>query len=1373
MSIPAEISGINLKSAYKRETASGSFTGIEYVNGGWITVEDKTQLDNIYLDRISTGQIAYVSSSNELYIARQFDADWSTFPPGEARVEWFEFNFPGGAGFPFSGSAIITGSLLVSASFIDFTNATVISGSIFSGSFVGDGSGLTGIASSLYLTGSTGKSVVNLKDQGLVLTGSTDGIIVSISNTTASFTISDEAVISGSFSGSFQGLIDNALTASYSLTASYFTGSHIDFTPLSDAQAPPYREGRVWYDADNGALAVYNDEADITLQVGQEFYVRVYNNSTSLIANGTPVYISGSQGDYPYIWPATAEDHTTGAHFDNHIMGLATHDIEASSAGYVTRQGIVRNIDTTAFAAGDELFLQTGSAGLRNTPPPFPYDVVQVGFVIRSQANGFVFVQPKEPVHFNNISGLSGSGAAENHDLWVYDGSNNAWYNTHSGLELSGSFSGSFQGQITSSGLNVNGDVTILGDLTVYGSSSFVHVTSSQLDVDAAFISVNVFEPVERFGGLRVYDSGSQSHLATASLAWDSERNHWIYMNASGSTYSGGGLISGPRNTGSMGQEQYPSLNYVVRGQGGDHIYDSNIYDDDTTVTVFIDLGVTGSTEIKGDLTLPNISNAGADPTKFLVISESAVQYRNAAQLAADLDVLSGNAITGLQNEIAYFSDDSVISGSQNFVYNFATGRMGINTSAPNAKLEIVDSSPTSVYGAHLILQSSEDYGGLDSGSRLLFNTYVSESNRSMASIQGFKENETRTDYDGYLSFSTRQNGSALAEKMRISSEGNVGIGAIVTPQKLTVQGNISASGLIYAPNIGAGVDNSVVVLDSDGTLRTDEIDSKVWTGALVSGSGTTNRVTYWTDSDTLGADDTFFFDGTSVGINTTSPAYKLDVNTGNIRVGVHTFGSGSAATTASLAIGQYALASYTGSAENTAVGWTALQSIESQGPNDAFGGEALRYAVDASYNVGFGYAAGYRSQGTQNTFIGQFAGPYYYNLTGGNNTMIGTLSGLLMSGSAASNTAIGASSMYNFATADNNTAVGNAAGYNLTTGGGNTFIGRAAGSGITTGNNNTIIGRAQSLSSTLSGTIIIADGNNNQRIYVNNVGNVGIGTTNPTGLLNLHSNAASMEADGLVNITGGVNAVFNSTERFIFNIDSDSTQTDRTFDIAANRSGSAGGKLIFRVQENGNVGINAASPSAQLHVSGAVRFESYGLGNITGSVAKTLGVDADGNVIELASSTDGLGSGSYVAYWNDENTLTGSGDFTWTNSVLTIDGTLEATEKSFNIAHPTQPGKRLIYGVLEGPEHGVYCRGKISGEVIELPEEWTGLVHEDSITVQLTPIGRHQSLYIVDIRDNKIFIKNGDLLSSKINAYYYIQGTRKDTKPLQTVRDK
>jgi hypothetical protein len=57
-----------------------------------------------------------------------------------------------GIGFPFSGSAVITGSLFISGSHVDFTNVKAISGSIFSGSFVGDGSNLTGLTISQIAT---------------------------------------------------------------------------------------------------------------------------------------------------------------------------------------------------------------------------------------------------------------------------------------------------------------------------------------------------------------------------------------------------------------------------------------------------------------------------------------------------------------------------------------------------------------------------------------------------------------------------------------------------------------------------------------------------------------------------------------------------------------------------------------------------------------------------------------------------------------------------------------------------------------------------------------------------------------------------------------------------------------------------------------------------------------------------------------------------------------------------------------------------------------------------------------------------------------------------------------------------------------------
>ena len=300
--------------------------------------------------------------------------------------------------------------------------------------------------------------------------------------------------------------VENTVSASYALTASYaetfnattvisniVSASYIQFNVTADQDAPEWEEGVVYYNAEDGALTVYNDEADISLQVGQEFWIRVYNGSDGPILNGTPVRASGSQGDRIVVYPALAEDHTSGPVFDNHILGLATHTIESSTEGYVTAQGIVRGVDTTEFTAGDILYLQTGSVGLRNTPPPFPYDIVQVGYVARSQQNGFIFVEPKEPVHFSNISGLSGSYTPEIGDLWVYQ-SNNSWTHTKT---LSGSY------EILNGDLSLNsGNIELTGSLLQSGSDSYflgnvgIETTTPgyTLDVNGSFRATSITE---------------------------------------------------------------------------------------------------------------------------------------------------------------------------------------------------------------------------------------------------------------------------------------------------------------------------------------------------------------------------------------------------------------------------------------------------------------------------------------------------------------------------------------------------------------------------------------------------------------------------------------------------------------------------------------------------------------------------------------------------------------------------------------------------------------------------------------------------------------------------------------------------------------
>jgi hypothetical protein len=116
--------------------------------------------------------------------------------------------------------------------------------------------------------------------------------------------------------------------------------------------------------------------------------------------------------------------------------------------------------------------------------------------------------------------------------------------------------------------------------------------------------------------------------------------------------------------------------------------------------------------------------------------------------------------------------------------------------------------------------------------------------------------------------------------------------------------------------------------------------------------------------------------------------------------------------------------------------------------------------------------------------------------------------------------------------------------------------------------------------------------------------------------------------------------------------------------------------------------------------------------------------------------------------------------------------GNLTAVSKAFDIPHPNpekkEQGIRLKHGNLEGPEHGVYIRGRqLNDKEIELPEYWRDLVDPDSITVQLTSVGSHQNLYVKKIEDNVVYIGNGNLFSNKIDCYYFIQAERKDIEKI------
>ena len=188
----------------------------------------------------------------------------------------------------------------------------------------------------------------------------------------------------------------------------------------------------------------------------------------------------------------------------------------------------------------------------------------------------------------------------------------------------------------------------------------------------------------------------------------------------------------------------------------------------------------------------------------------------------------------------------------------------------------------------------------------------------------------------------------------------------------------------------------------------------------------------------------------------------------------------------------------------------------------------------------------------------------------------------------------------------------------------------------------------------------------------------------------------------------------------------------------------------------------------------------AFGSNTATLMVGRTTNSDADCSPAALSVNVkgcqqidgdSGMANGLLVSGGSSVNTVKIIGDLEVTGDINggnkgrlaarfeTADG---LPPKAFDIEHPTKgKGWRLRYVCLEGPEAGVYFRGRLKNEkVIKLPDSWKGLVHTDSISVQLQPIGSHQNIIVKRWDDDFIYLQGQGL---PIDCFYHVYGERKD----------
>jgi hypothetical protein len=369
-----------------------------------------------------------------------------------------------------------------------------------------------------------------------------------------------------------------------------------------------------------------------------------------------------------------------------------------------------------------------------------------------------------------------------------------------------------------------------------------------------------------------------------------------------------------------------------------------------------------------------------------------------------------------------------------------SSGSVGIGTDSPDGNLHVNSSSAGAVTATtdanELVLESSANVGmtfltGSSSVARIRFGDADSNA----------RGNIFYNHSDDSLGIQT-----AGSTAMTIGNDGNTSIGTTGTNRKLTVTGDSTSQGTIYAytNQVHTGTDTSAhVSIRSDNASASGDV-------LYVRGDGSGNLLTI----DKSGTDQLVVDSSGNVGIGTNTPSATLDVDgtikldgnypvgTGNVALGDTALDDGSLSGDDNVAIGSAALTANTTGSSNVAVGKDALAATSTNSQLTAVGTNTLKYITSGTDAVALGYNSLSNASNTAangNTALGWTCFPSLTTATDGN-------------------IAIGRNAGNSHTTASQSIYIGKSAGFN-TNAGQIVAIGRRAAQGVSTGAGNTAIG--------------------------------------------------------------------------------------------------------------------------------------------------------------------------------------------------------------------------------------------------------------------------------------------------------------------------
>ena len=500
-----------------------------------------------------------------------------------------------------------------------------------------------------------------------------------------------------------------------------------------------------------------------------------------------------------------------------------------------------------------------------------------------------------------------------------------------------------------------------------------------------------------------------------------------------------------------------------------------------------------------------------------------------------------------------------------------SSGNVGIGTTDPSCKLEVKGASGT-LYDTQLRIVASEETGAADTGGSLSFVGHDGNAARTHGAVRGRKENSTVGDYGGYLAFDTRANNAALSEKMRILGNGNVGIGKTDPSAPLHINGGstnqvikIQSNSAPYIRFKEGGTDVGFIQFGTDTYISNQK-------------DGTLNFRTNNTDKMTI-------LSSGNVGIGTTNPTRDLHIvksnDGGQVRFQI--------INTSNTADSTSVISIYNGGADggDPFLHWKIdAQQDWSMGIDNSdadklkisknFGPGTNDYlTVDTSGNVGIGTT--HPDKRLDIKLTDTSSGTYYAQTVGGSNHLTGYAVGIGFDPEGYGN----------------RNKVG--------------IIVEGTGNGWSTGHMHFVSKSDTGTGSADEATIA------NARMTIASGGNVGIGVTGPSEILQIKSGRADIL---LESTTAG------QATRYRLKT------TSREWRIGTNSPKSD----AFWIYDG-----DASSYRLEISTSGQLKLPAYGGGSFKGNGIYGLGVDSSGNVVETSGTYFGTNtSNTYTNQWHN-----------------------------------------------------------------------------------------------------------------------------------------